>query len=652
MAEEHAQGRPQPLRIPRSPFESDQTALPSSISDPSTAIYDMDVGAGDYSLPPAFNIDPSQKPQEAISPDQRLSPVEYRSALAFSPALAYQPFGSGTTRNPAPMRHFSSKDHPQPYQSKHKSALTYPSAPLASSNLHRSNHHSSYHQAEPQMQMHALEAFHDNQNSSHGSPAQRAGAPTNTHLPNPGHLANETNDLLFSSYAQAKAERDRLFRKPLDHIDDDDVEEVEQHKGKYVLAIVNALRHKDFLPPPETKRTRQKNADGTKAKKTAAESIVSLNDSDRAKWLKWQEEGQKIVEDHLDQPKQKADTAFHFYSWEVVNEIIKIHRQGFFYTNQKTDEELKCSARIEEAVRVIKEYSRVRAKLLDGDKIPNFCISPEAYAKVTVAAHNNNSTRPTRKSIKEATTSQRVANKKGALAGRYGEDKKKREKKKTKESKQDKLAGKTKGDNALGTGNSVEQETSSAVSSDKRASDSSSPVDADLGEEDEDAEGEIDDDAIAELLGYNAAPTFNSNDYGHVAFGYVPGVPSPHDNDAYPDPFGKKSSSMASFRHQPQPNLRGSGTPGTFRQAAQPSPMSTSGYQTFSDTAFGSYLARLAGHVQNNINCSPHRLPNPASYPENITNYNVTGHPSVGMPNTQGPQSCAREAPTRKRRKL
>lgn len=438
--------------------------------------------------------------------------------------------------------------------------------------------------------MHAPGVAHGNQSSSHGSPAQRAGASTVTYLPNPELLANETEDILFTSHAQAKAGRDRLFRKPLSNIDGDDVELVEQHKGRYVLAIVKALRHKDFLPPPETKRIRQKNANGTKAKKGAAESVVSLDDSDRAKWLKWQEDGQKIVEDHLKQPKRKADTLFHFQAWEMVNEAIKIHRQGFLYTNQKTDEELKCSARIEEAVQVIKEYSRVRAKLLDGDKIPNFCISPQAYAKVTKNAFWNNSTRA-KTPASDAKPSQRIAKKDGALAGRYGEGRKKKENNKTKAIKQNKSSTKTKSDSTVGTGSSLYQETSSAVSSTNMASDLS-PVDADIVEEDEDAKGEIDDHAIAERLADNAAPTFNINDYRQGAFGYVPGIPSPLDNDAYPDPFRNISTSMTSFRPRIQPNPRGSGTPGTFGSAAQPSPMSSASYATLSTSGFGGYVAR------------------------------------------------------------
>lgn len=499
--------------------------------------------------------------------------------------------------------------------------------------------------------MYAPEVARHNQSSSHGSPAQRAGASTVTHLPNPDPLANETEDLLFTSHAQAKAERDRLFREPLNNIDGDDVELVDQHKGKYVLAIVEALKHKDFLPPPETKRIRQKNADGTKAKKGAAESIVSLDDSDRVKWLKWQKDGQKIVKGHLDQPKRKADTLFHFQAWEVYNEAVKIHRQGFLYTNQKTDEQLKCSSRLEEAVQVIKEYSRVRAKLLDGDKIPNFCISPQAYAKVTKNAFWNNSTRA-KTPASDAKPSQRVAKKDGALAGRYGEGKKKTEKNKTKAIKQNKSSAKTKSDSTVGTGSSVEQETSSAVSSDNMASDLSSPVDADGGEEDEDAEGEIDDDAIAERLADNAAPTFNSTDYRQSVSGYVQDIPSPHDNNAFPDPFGNISTSMPSFHPQTQPNPRGSGMSGGFGSATQPSMMSTASYPTFLGTDFGSYVPRMADHAQNNNVYPSHGLPITIGYPENVAHYTTAGHPGVGTPNTPGPQSDVRESHTRKRRKL
>jgi hypothetical protein len=97
------------------------------------------------------------------------------------------------------------------------------------------------------MLMHAPEVAHDNHSSSHGSPAQHAGAPAGTHLSNPELPSSENNGLVFRSYEHVTAERLKRFWSTLESIDDDDVEEVNQHPDKYVLAIKRALNCKEFL---------------------------------------------------------------------------------------------------------------------------------------------------------------------------------------------------------------------------------------------------------------------------------------------------------------------------------------------------------------------------------------------------------------------
>jgi hypothetical protein len=493
------------------------------------------------------------------------------------------------------------------------------------------------------MQMHAPEVAHDNHSSSHGSPAHHAGAPAGTHLPNPELSPDENEVPLFDSCDHARAERDRLFRKPL-AIAGDDVEEVDQHDGRYVLAIVKALRHKDFLPPPETKKTRAKNADGTKAKKTAAELIVNLSDSDKAKWLKWQQDGQAKVEAHLDQPKRKADTLFHYQAWEVVSEVIKIHRQGFLFTNKKTDEELKCSARIEEAVRVIKGYALVRSKLLNGDKISNFCISPQAYAKVTVEAFWNNSGR---KKNTDAVPSKRVANRNGALAGRYGEDKKSKNRRKPAE---------TKGSGLVETGDGVEQEPSTAVSSENTANESS-PAGTDGEGDDEDADWEDDDDAN------NAFPTFNNGGLGDNRFGYVPDRlsqrESPQDDNIYEANLSNNMNptTMSPFYRPIQVRPYESGTsdlgarthtmpvPSALMSPATGFNPSTTTRKSYPEPSMYSYSPR---GLSTEPGPAMDYLRNPTQY---ITENTIPRQPSAGPPNTQGPQSDISETRPNKRRK-
>lgn len=482
--------------------------------------------------------------------------------------------------------------------------------------------------------MHAAEVAYDNQSSSYGPPTQHAGVPTDTHLPNSELPANETGGLLFSSYGQAKAERDRLFRKPLDNTDGDDVEEVEQHKSKHVLAIKKALNLKDFLPPPKSKSSMKKGAD-------------EISEDDKAKWVKWQKNGQQDFETYLSKPKFAAASEWsetEFRAWEVVTEIIRIHRQGFEVTKQKTDETLKCSARIAEAIRVIEGHSRIRHKVLVGDKIPSFCISPQAYVEVTIAACWNNSGRPhgIKNSVSDAVPSQQAGEEDGSGARGPSKGKKK---------KQNKKSAKTTNNGPVRTKDSAEQQQTGAVSS-GNFSNGFLPVNAEGGEQDEDAEFGIDDDAIAEQPSNNAAFIFNRTGYDEGVSGGVPGIPFPQDNDAYPDPFDNIPALMPFFRPQTQRNSRGSGTSATFGMRAQPSPTSTASYPTFSATDFESSVAMAASRAQNNIMYSPHGPPTIVNYSESIADSNLTGRPSAGLPNTQGSQSGVRETPTHKRRRL
>ena len=624
MAEQDMHRRPSSLRISRSPFERDQAALPSSSPNPYVAEYDMH--AGDHGLSTMdFNTRRPRASRNLISPDQSLPPVNPRSVVA--PSLVHQPFESGPTRNPASVRPPSCVVLPTSYQPKHTYVSAYPSEPLASSNLYEAEPYRSYHQTQPQTQMHAAEVAYDNQSSSHGLPSQHAGAPTNTNLLNSELPANETGGLLFLSYGQARAERDRLFRKPLDNTDGDDVEEVEQNKSKHVLAIKKALNLKDFLPPPKSKSSMKKGAD-------------EISEDDKAKWVKWQKNSQQDFETYLSKPKFAAAPEWsetEFRAWEVVTEIIKIHRQGFEVTKQKTDETLKCSARIAEAIRVIEGHSRIRHKILVGDKIPIFCISPQAYVEVTIAACWNNSGRPhgIKNSVSDAVPSQQAGEKDGSVARGPSKGRKKKENKKS---------AKTTSNGPVGTESSAEQQQTGAVSS-GNIFNGFLPVNAEGGEEDED-------DAIAGQPSNNAAFTFNRTDYDEGVFDGVPGIPFLHDNDAYPDPFDNIPASMPFFRPQTQRNSRGSGTSATVGMRAQPSPTSTASYPTFSATDFESNVAMAASRAQNNIMYPPYGLPTTVSHHESITDSNLTGRPSAGLQNTQGSQSGVRETPTHKRRRL
>jgi hypothetical protein len=477
------------------------------------------------------------------------------------------------------------------------------------------------------MQTHAPEIAHDNQSSSHGSPAQHPGAPTDRHLPNPDLPSDENNGLKFDSFDHAKAERAKVFVRKLKGIAVDDVEEVDQHRGKYVLAVERALRRKDFLPPPECRNDTKKDDDG---------NTIKLDEHEVAEWKKWQKKGQEDFRVHLTALELRAGSDWdeiQFRAYEVVNGIIEIHRKGYQSTKknqsiqQKADEPLKCSARIEEAIRVITGYARVRVKIFDGDNIPEFCISPAAYAKVTIAAHWNNSNRPQR-------------------AGNLADGKKK---KVENERSTKKRKNKKSGVGAARTGNGIEQELTSAVSDENRAN-GSSPVDADGEGEDEDADGEIDDDPITEAIINNTLPASNNGGFGENRFGDVPGHPPmrrfPHVDNTHSAYFSENSATTGHSRQFYQATTRGLTTQAFAMQTASAAMLPAS--DPWNPMTTG------AVHPSQHNMYSPRLLPAPVRHLDNNFGYTPTAymHSSAGFSNPQAPQSDVGEAHITKRRKL
>ena len=149
--------------------------------------------------------------------------------------------------------------------------------------------------------------------------------------------------------------------------------------------------------------------------------------------------------------------------------------------------------------------------------------------QVTIAAFWNNSGRPERNNtVSDAVPSPQVAKQDKSVVRGSGKGRK------------EKQPATTKGNGSVGSGESVEQESTSTVSSDIRA-DGSSPIDADGGGEDEEAELENDGDAIAEQVGNNAVSRFNNGGLSNDHSVYAPDPSlrrSPYDHIPYASTFG------------------------------------------------------------------------------------------------------------------
>jgi hypothetical protein len=653
MAEQRAHEDPAPDRLSPKPFGGYHTALPSSTTDPYITHFSRyDVGAGDCSLPLGFDIGRPQSQQEHVSSERYHCPADLPGSL--HPSHAYQAFGLEPVSSSTSTRRFLSQAQPHQYQLDRAPSSHYTAAQVKSSNLPLAESRRSHPQAPPQMHTRDPEMDEDEQSLSHDSSAQRAGAPTGVSLPSSKTTTNEKDGLLFKSLAHATAMIESTFRAPLKDFPDDDVEEVEQHKRKHVLSIVKALKHKGFLPPPATKKAMDKIR--------KKQIIVPTSDDEKVKWQEWQESAQQYVEVTLNQ--RSANELVELNAWKVCEEIIKIHRAGYRFTEQKKDQKLKCSARIQEAVRVIQEYAIVRSKLLKDDKIPKFCISPQGYAKVTIAAHRNNSVRSNSKKqdgnreASEQKATRRIVKMDGSVARRF-------QARPSASTKENKRSRKAKSDSAVGTADDSEEGSTSAAMNESKAGDSMSGDSEE--EEDEDAEGQDDDDADRgsaegepETGRGRARVSFRSVDDSNLdedPFKLPEDLSAPFDEDeSHPARFDNTSASMTTFQPFPQTNTRGFGTfrPSVLAMQALPVPISSA--TTFSTSGYGyaGTLAMGAGYEQPDIFSTqglPHAMAPPTSYlPSTIAQTPTV--PSSGLPNSQDPQLDVRKTRTSKRRKL
>jgi hypothetical protein len=597
----------------------------------------------------------TQSLQDQHSPEQHRYPADLPVAVP----NAYQTFESEPATSSVPTRQFQRQDQPSQCQLIQAPSTYYTTAQFANTNASLSNSRRSYPQAQPQMPPHNPKIDEDDQNPAHGHPIQYAGAPTGAPLSTSEPTTKEKDGLLFDSLEDSTAITEHLFRTTLREFPNDDVDDVERHKRQHVLSIVNALKHKGFLPPPQTKRTTNNALKG--GKKTKQQATVPTTNYERVMWQEWQESAQKSVDVHLNQDGSNESAEFH--AWTVCEEMIKTHRVGYRFTEQRKDAKMKCSVRIGEAVRVIKEYAIVRDKLLKNDKIPNFCISPQAYANVTIYAHKNNSNRNKPADgdaeVPERTTTHRTVTMDGSVARRF-------KARPGRSAKQDKESSKTKGDTAVESADDSEQGSSTAVPGGSRADASVARYgeeEEDEGAEDDDAEGEADDVVDQEdAKGDPETPRVSAR-------GSLRGLPATNldedvliplhqdllepfdEDDSDLAHFDNASTSTATFQTLTHTNMRGLGAPGRF---AQDHSTPTANDAMLSSSRSRDSLAMDAGLSQPAVYAPP-GLPSAmapsAGYPASTTDQ-ATTFPSSGLRNIHDPQKDVRKTRTNKRRKL
>jgi hypothetical protein len=362
-----------------------------------------------HGLPvPSIDRMPPHQPFDPSLPDDRMcfSDAGLRSRLEM-------PSSDFSAANSSSMRHFDEQAPLQPYDQ----SPELPSAPhLPTDWAHNPQRPFAHNHPTLSDSAHALDeelnVYHQNPEIAEGShissrysSAQPAIASTSRRPMIPNPPANESDGLRFDSYANASSVTERLFRRRLSGIpDNDDVDDVERDSRAHVSSLVDALKRNDiFLPPPQSK----------------GRSTVALTPTQKDNWKRWQESAQQFVAINLSQPH--ADELIELRAWDIVEEMIKIHRIGYRLTSQTTDKKSICSERIGKALQAIKDYAIVRKKLLEDDRISDFCGGPEQYASTTVVSLWNNRNR-----VKASSTTaprnpapQRVPVATGSVARRY-----------------------------------------------------------------------------------------------------------------------------------------------------------------------------------------------------------------------------------------
>jgi hypothetical protein len=209
-----------------------------------------------------------------------------------------------------------------------------------------------------------------------------------TLVPAPG-----SDGLRFSSRRAASETCDLLYREGF-KIEDDDVIEVEKNKRQHVKSLVKALNRKDFMAAPNTRSV------GKGEEKT-------LDAADKQAWVDWQNGACENVKSRMTQPN--ADVNLERRAWEMFDEIVKAHNVGLRHSSLTKDKKSICSQRLAEGLQVIESHAILRQKILDGDKLSDFAVNPQAYARATRLHLWNNHGRAEKSKAEKAAREQAAA---------------------------------------------------------------------------------------------------------------------------------------------------------------------------------------------------------------------------------------------------
>lgn len=159
----------------------------------------------------------------------------------------------------------------------------------------------------------------------------------------------------------------------------EDVEVVKANMQPYVLKVVRAMVHDDYLKPQHRARSK----------------TISVDEA--ARWNRWQQDHLEMVNSIFSVPKTAQIMGeVEACAWLVVEAAIKAHESGYVLTTTfKADQTSACSKRIDDVVQVIKDFAIMRYDILHDITVDEFVANPRDFAQCKVKNMWNNTGRRT-----------------------------------------------------------------------------------------------------------------------------------------------------------------------------------------------------------------------------------------------------------------
>lgn len=158
--------------------------------------------------------------------------------------------------------------------------------------------------------------------------------------------------------------RAHALRREKLYVANDDIENVKARKETWIRKLMRAIARTSCLSPQPKKKSRV------------------LTDAMKVWWNRWQDTQQSSVSTKL--AVLTAQSSVESHAWLIYEEFVNTHEFGHrqLTSNFKPDKGLKCSKRLEEAIKFIEDYAIIRKNVLGDVNIPQFAANPKRYVEL------------------------------------------------------------------------------------------------------------------------------------------------------------------------------------------------------------------------------------------------------------------------------